>query len=131
MAQVDLTSPKLVVAGPFGVAETGTTFVAVHVPAKTFVPPYGVSVVITTLLDGGTPSIDIGDGDNTDGLVDTTDITETTAATYAGTETNTAAYSGTGRYYASADTIDCILATGLTAGVFYVYATLWDVEDPM
>lgn len=129
MAQYRLGEPTLVVAGPFGTAQTNSTFAAVDVPAGTFVPPYGVTVIVTTLLDGGSPSIDVGDGDNTDGWVDTADVTETSTGTYSGTETNTAAYAVNGRYYASADTIDVVLATGLTAGVFYVTALLYDVED--
>jgi hypothetical protein len=128
MAQISLgDNPRLVVAGPYGVAQTGTTFAALDVPAGTFIPPYGVSVIVTTLLDGGSPSIEIGDAD-TDGWVATEDITETTAATYTGTATNSA-ISPTGKYYASADTLDCILAASLTAGVFYVTALMYDVED--
>ena len=127
MAQQRLGLPTLVVGGPYGVAQTNTTFAAIHIPAKTFIPPFGVSVIVTTLLDGGTPSIEIGDAD-TDGWVATEDITETTAGVYTGTGTNSAK-SVTGEYYATADTLDCILATGLTAGVFYVTALMYDLED--
>src|SRR3990167_2129782 len=115
MAQVRLGNPTLVIAGPFGVPETNTTFAAIDIPAGSFLPCYAVNVIITTLLDGGTPSIDVGDGDDDDGWVDTTEITETGAGTYGSVA---AAYAVTGKYYSAADTIDVVLATGLTAGVF-------------
>lgn len=204
MAQKRLSSPTLVVAGPFGPAQTATTFPAVEVPAKTFVA--SVKVLVTTLLSGGSPSIDVGDGSDADGWVDTLQITEGAVGLYDGKRATTeangtativngqttiavthglgvtpgvndivvtpkanwgtltefwvtdptstdfditgdadpgedvafawqanvlvhadAAYYG-GKYYATADTIDVVLATGLTAGVFYIIAELWDIS---
>lgn len=203
MAYKRLGSPILVVAGPFGVPETNTTFPAIEVPASHWVSRVGV--LVTTLLGGGTPSIDVGDGDDADGWVDSLHITETATGFYTGkrktvegngtativngqttiavthglgttpgvndivltpkanwgnaadwwvtdptstdfditTSTNPgedvafawqanvfvhadAAYYG-GKYYASADTIDVVLATGLTSGVFYVVAEMWNL----
>lgn len=113
-----------VIGGPYGVPETNTTFCAVEVPAGSFVPAYGVSVLITTILDGGTPSMTIGDPTAADGWLTSANITETTVGAYnsvAGT------YSVTGKYYPTAGVINCALATGLTAGVFYVVAEILDV----
>jgi hypothetical protein len=122
---------RFLVSRVLGVPETNTTAVALDIPAGSYIPPKGVSVIITTGLDGGTPSIDIGDLDNDDGWVDTTDITETSAGTYSGLAANTAAYSDTGRYYASANQITAKIATGLTAGAFYVVAQVLDLADPV
>lgn len=119
---------KTRVCGPFGVPETNTTFVVTEIPAGTFIPPYGVVVDVRTLLDGGTPSIDIGDADDADIWVDTTNITETTVGCYAGTAAAGATQAPTGRYYATANSIKCVLATGLTAGVFYVHVQMLDVS---
>lgn len=203
MAYKRLGDPVLVVAGPFGVPETNSTFPAIEVPANTWVDHVGV--LVTTLLGGGTPSIDVGDGDDADGWVDTLHITETATGYYTGkrktveangtatiangqtaivvthslgttpgandimvtpvanwgsgaefwvhtmtstqftitTDTNPgedwafawqanvfvhadAAYYG-GKYYAAADTLDVVLATGLTSGVFYVIARMWNL----
>jgi hypothetical protein len=129
MAYKSIEGYKTLVCGPFGVAETNTTFVVCPIPAETFIPPYGVVVDVRTLLDGGTPSIDIGDADDADIWVDTTNITETTVGTYAGTAAAGATQAPTGRYYSAANSIKCVLATGLTAGVFYVYVTMLDVAD--
>lgn len=128
MAYKRLGDPVHVVAGPFGVAQTNTTFVVTEIPAGTFIPPYGVTVNVTTLLDGGTPSIDIGDADDADIWVDTTNITETSVGCYAGTAAAGATQAPTGRYYSAANSIKCVLATGLTAGVFYVHVTMFDVS---
>ena len=110
-------------------ADTGTTVAIIDVPAGTYIPPYGVGIVVETLFDGGTPSLDIGDGDTADGWIDSTDITEVTAATYAGTEANTGAYAQAGKYYSAADTIDAVVSASLTAGEAYVFAHLIPVSD--
>ena len=110
-------------------SDTGTTVAVLDVPAHTFIPPYGVSVVITTLLAGGTESLDVGDGDDGDGWVDSTDITETGTGTFSGTEANTGAYAVAGKYYSAADTIDVVVNASLTAGEAYVLATMVNVAD--
>lgn len=110
-------------------ADTGTTVPIIDVPAGTLIPPKGVVCVVTTLFSGGSPLIDIGDGDNTDGWIDQTDITAGTVGTYSGDETSTAAYIDNGRYYSSADTIDAIVSAGLAAGEAYVFAYMINVSD--
>lgn len=110
------------------VADTGTTVAAVEIPAGTFVPPYGVTVYIPEAWAGGTPSIDVGDGDDADGWVDTLDVTETTIGTYSGSETNSP-IAVRGKYYASADTIDVVLAASSTAGTAYIFVLGYDLSD--
>jgi hypothetical protein len=103
--------------------DAATTAQVLEIPAKTQVLKVWVQIV--TALAGGSPSLDIGDGDNTDGWVDTTEITEGTTGTYFGA----AEYSTTGKYYATADTIDAVVATGLTSGKAYVFAWVLPVGD--
>lgn len=121
---------KWVRSRQFTFADKNSTKAVLDVPAKTFIPPLGVVVVITTAFSGGTPTIDAGDGANPDGWVDNTDVTEGTKGAYAGTETNTAAYSGSGKFYETADTIDVVLPDeAITAGEGYVLAYMLDVSD--
>lgn len=110
-------------------ADTGATVAILDVPAGTLIPPYGVICVVTTLCAGGTPLIDIGDGDDEDGWIDQDDLTATSTGTYAGDETTTAHYAITGKYYSSADTIDAVVSASMTAGEAYVFAYLIDVSD--
>ena len=110
-------------------ADTGTTVAVMDVPAGTLIPAYGVGVVVTEAFAGGTPALDVGDGDNDDGFVDTNDITETTVGAYWGDETTTAAYAAGGRYYATADTIDVVVSSSLTNGTAYVVVNYWDMTD--
>lgn len=110
-------------------ADTNSTVAILDVPAYTLIPPWGVICVVTTLFAGGTPLIDIGDGDNADGWIDQGDLTATSTGTYAGTETNTAAYAQAGKYYSSGDTIDAVVSASLSAGEAYVFAYMIDVKD--
>lgn len=107
-------------------ADTNTTVAILDVPAGTLIPPHGIMIQVTTLFAGGTPSIDIGDGADPDGWIDTTAITEATAGPYADVD---AALAITGKYYAAEDTIDAVVATGLTAGKAYVFAYMINVAD--
>jgi hypothetical protein len=107
-------------------ADTNTTAVVLDIPANTFIPPFGVTIVILTAFAGGTPSLDVGDSAAADGWIDTTEITEVTPGTYSGVA---AAFAVTGKYYAAADAIEVVVATGLTAGKAYILAHLIDVED--
>ena len=107
-------------------ADTGATVAILDVPAGTFIPPHGIAIVVETAFAGGTPSLDIGDGDDTDGWIDTTGITEGTPATYADVD---AAYAEAGKYYADADTIDAVVSASLTAGAAYVFAFMVPVAD--
>jgi hypothetical protein len=114
----------------FTFADKNSTKAVLDVPANTFIPSLGVVLLITTLFAGGTPTIDVGDGTNTDGWIDNTDVTVGTVGAYAGTETNTAAFSGTGKLYTAADTIDVILPNeAITAGAAYAMAYMIDVSD--
>jgi len=108
-------------------ADTNTTKPVIDVPAKTLVT--NVILVVTEAFAGGTPSIDIGDGDDPDGWIDTDDVTETTIGAYCGDETTTAAYANSRKYYPTADTIDAVIATGLTNGTAYVLAHMVDLKD--
>ncbi|MFQ5592335.1 MAG: hypothetical protein ACE5HE_14330 [Phycisphaerae bacterium] len=107
--------------------DTNTTVHAITVPAGSFVPPYGVTLYVAEVFAGGTPSLDVGDGSDTDGWVDTTDVTETTAGCYSGTEANTGAYAATGKVYTAEDTIDVVVSASLTGGTAYVIADVQDI----
>lgn len=107
-------------------SDTGTTVAIIDVPAGTFIPPHGIAIVVETAFAGGTPSLDIGDGGDPDGWIDTTAITEATPGTYADVD---AAYAAAGKYYSSADTIDAVVSASLTAGEAYVFAYLIPVAD--
>jgi hypothetical protein len=107
-------------------ADTGTTVPVLDVPANTLIPPFGVVIEVVTLFAGGSPSLDIGDTDDSDGWIDTTEITEATVGTYGG---HTNAYALNGKVYTAADTIDAVMAASATAGKAYVYAFMIDVSD--
>ena len=89
---------------------------------------------MTTAFAGGTPSIDVGDGDDADGWIDTDDITEGTPGSYRGLQTeganiHTEAYAVAGKYYTAADTIDATLSAGLTAGEGYIVARMIRLDE--
>ena len=109
-------------------ADTNSTVEAVVVPAGAFVIPFGVTVYVAELLDGGTPKLNVGDGTTADGFVDEDDITATTVGCYTGTSGN-AAYSDTGRFYATTDTIDVAVSAGLTDGTAYICVRYWDLSS--
>lgn len=118
--------PRLYISRAITEADTNTTAQVIEIPAGTYIPPYGVWILVAEVFAGGTPSLDVGDGTTADGWVDTTEITETTLGSYAGVA---AAYAVTGKLYSSADTIDVVVATGLTGGTAYVFALGYDVSD--
>jgi len=126
---VILTGPNIVTSRAITEADTGNTVVVAEIPADSFVPPYGVTVYIPEVLAGGTESLDIGDGDDVDGWIDSTDITETSTGTYSGTEANTGAYAVAGKYYSSADTIDAVVSASLSGGTAYVFVMYYDFSD--
>lgn len=125
--QVQAQGDRHVVSRLISSADAATTVQAIDVPAGTLVK--SVWLVITTAITGGSPSWNVGDGDDTDGWIATADITEATAGTYKGIAANTASYSNTGRYYASADTIDVIVTTGMTAGSAFLVASMIPVDE--
>lgn len=124
--QQSLTGMRIVTSEAITHADNGSTVLAVEVPAGTWVPPYGVTIYVAEAFVGGTPSIDVGDGDNDDGWVDTTEITEATPGCYTGVA---AAYAIAGKYYSAADTIDAVVAdTTLTDGTAYIMVQMLDVS---
>lgn len=107
-------------------ADTNSTVAVLDVPANTLIPPFGVVLKMVTACAGGSPSIDIGDGSDTDGWIDTTEITESGTDTYGG---HTNAYALNGKVYTTADTIDAVVSASMTAGKGYVIAYMVDVSD--
>jgi hypothetical protein len=104
--------------------------VVMDIPAGTFIPAYGVAIQILTAFAGGTPSLDVGDGDDPDGWVDSLDITEGTEATYTGGATNSD-LADSGKYYAADGQLAVVVSASLTAGKAYVLAHLIDMSDLM
>lgn len=119
-----LGSFRTIVSRAITQADTNATTELFEIPAGTWVPPYGVSLEITEVFAGGTPSIDVGDAD-TDGWIDTTEVTEGTTGTYTGIA---AAFATTGKYYGTKDTLDVTLSAGLTNGTGYVVMRYWDLS---
>lgn len=126
MAQSIFQGMRTVVSRDITLADTNTTATVIEVPAGTYIPPYGVTVLITTAFAGGTPSCTVGDGDDVDGWLTSADITETTAGAYASAA---GAYAIAGKYYAAADTIDIVVATGMTSGNGRVIVQMLDVSE--
>jgi hypothetical protein len=107
-------------------ADTNGTVVVIEIPAGTFIPAFGVAIEILTAFAGGTPSLDVGDGDTADGWIDTTEITEVTPGTYTGVA---AGFAVAGKYYAAAGQIQVVVSASLTDGKAYVLAHLLNVAD--
>lgn len=126
MAQKALQAGEWLVSDPITSADANTTKVCLDIAAKTMV--LEVIVIVTTLLAGGTPSLDIGDADDADSWVDTLDITEATAGSYRGSATNSP-YSITGKYYPTGGQIKAVVATGLTSGSAVVCARILRLAD--
>lgn len=126
MSQSKLYEPYVVVSDPITEANTGATVQAVDVPAGALVTE--VVFLVTEAFAGGTPSVDVGDGDDADGWVDTLDITEGTIGSYRGGATNSP-LSVTGKYYPDADTIDAVVSAGLTDGTGYVVARMIRLDE--
>lgn len=120
-----IEGPRVIVSRAITQADANTTVAAIEIPAKSFIPPYGVSVYVAEAWAGGTPSHDVGDTD-ADGWVKTADITEATPGTYSSVD---AAYAVTGKYYATADTIDITVAASGSDGTTYVIARYYDFSD--
>ena len=126
MAQQPIVGPTLIISAAITEANTNSTVNAIEIPAGAFIPPYGVSVEIVEVLAGGTPSLDVGDSGDPDGWVDSTEITEGTLGTCSGIASDLAV---TGKYYASADQIEVVVATGLTGGTAYIIMRYYDFGD--
>tara|TARA_R100000231_G_scaffold47840_2_gene40966 strand:- start:10696 stop:11151 length:456 start_codon:yes stop_codon:yes gene_type:complete len=91
----------------------------IKVPAQTLVTHVALEV---TTAEGGTLTVDVGDGDNTDGYLDGVNANATAAyLTVAGTD----AYEA-GKYYTAADTIDIVLNNAADAAVMKLTAVMVD-----
>lgn len=100
---------------------------ALSIPAKSLVMAVGMEVVTA---EGGTLTVDIGDGSDTDGWLDgvngNTVASYCSAATLAEGTPNTFVGYGAGKYYSVADTIDVITVNAADAAVVRVWALVVD-----
>lgn len=101
----------------------GDILEVISLPAKTYV--LGVGLDVTT-AEGGTCTVDIGDGSDGDGYLDGVDAN--TVASYAtglalaeGTPNTIVGYSN-GKYYSAADTIDLTMVNAMDAAVVRLWA---------
>lgn len=107
-------------------ADTASTVRCFTVPAGTWIPAYGVSVLVLTAMGGGSPSYTVGDSAAVDTWLASADITEGTAGSYNSVAQGA---SPTGKYYASADHISIVITTGLTSGECKVAIEYYDLSD--
>jgi hypothetical protein len=108
-------------AGATALAD-GDILEVIRVPAKTLVLAVGLDV---TTAEGGTCTIDVGDGATVDGYLDGVDAN--TVASYCSTLA-AEAFDG-GKYYAAADTIDVKFINAADAAVMRVWALLVDCNS--
>lgn len=108
---------------------SGDVLEALPLPAKSLVMAVGLDV---TTAEGGTLTIDVGDGSDTDGYLDGVDAN--TVASYAsalalaeGTPNTVVGY-GAGKYYSAADTIDVKLVNAADAAVVRLWALVVDAS---
>ena len=106
---------------------SGDVLEVIQLPAKTYVMAVGLDV---TTAEGGTLTIDIGDGTTADGYLDGVDAN--TVASYASTlaltegAPNTVTGYSAGKYYAAADTIDVKTVNAADAAVMRLWALVVD-----
>jgi hypothetical protein len=100
---------------------------AIRIPAKSLVMAVGMDVVTA---EGGTLTVDIGDGTDADGWLDgvnaNTVASYCSAAALAEGTPNTFVGYGAGKYYSAADTIDVITVNAADAAVVRVWALVAD-----
>ena len=105
----------------------GDVLEVLSLPAKTYVMQVGLDV---TTAEGGTLTIDVGDGSDPDGFLD--GVNANTAASYATalalTEAspNTVTGYSNGKYYSAADTIDVKTVNTADAAVMRLWALVID-----
>lgn len=118
---------KEVLALDYDYDDTGTGL-QIPIDATTAAPIFVESVfhIVRTAFAGGTPSVDVGDGADADGWVDTLSITETSAGNVARSSpaANSEAYTA-GKLYTSGDNITVTLSASLTAGAATVLADIY------
>lgn len=106
---------------------SGDVLEVIQLPAKTYVLAVGLDV---TTAEGGTLTIDIGDGSAADGYLD--GVNANTVASYASTlaltegAPNTVTGYSAGKYYAAADTIDVKTVNAADAAVMRLWALVAD-----
>ena len=94
----------------------------IRVPANTLVTNVALNV---TTAEGGTLTIDVGDGDNPDGYLDGVNGNATAAyLTVAGTDAFEA-----GKFYTAADTIDVKINNAADAAVMTLTAVMVDCSE--
>lgn len=98
----------------------------ISIPAGAFV--LAVTHVVTT-VEGGTCTYSIGDGATTAGYVSAANgNTATNASSFNATTTPTF---GVGKYYAAADTVDVLLASGTAAAVKIAISVTYALTAPL
>ena len=91
----------------------------IKVPANTLVTHVALNV---TTAEGGTLTVDVGDGDNPDGYLDGVNANATAAyLTVAGTDAFEA-----GKFYTAADTIDIVINNAAATAVMKLTAVMVD-----
>ena len=101
---------------------SGDILEVIRVPANTLVTNVALNV---TTAEGGTLTVDVGDGSNDDGYIDGVNANATAAyITVAGTD----AYEQ-GRFYTAADTIDVKLNNAADAAVMTLTAVMGDCSE--
>ena len=94
----------------------------IRVPANTYVTNVALNV---TTAEGGTLTVDVGDGDNPDGYLDGVNANATAAyLTVAGTD----AYES-GKFYTAADTIDVVTVNAADTAVMTLTAVMVDCSE--
>ena len=95
-----------------------------EIPAQTLI--MSSCIVVSTLWTGTSPTLDLGDEDDADQLVDNTDVTATTANAYWGSATD--AFEGA--WYPAAKRIYLTIGgTSLTAGVAFGVLQCLDLSE--
>ena len=101
---------------------SGDILEVIRVPANTLVTNVALNV---TTAEGGTLTVDVGDGSNDDGYIDGVNANATAAyITVAGSD----AYEQ-GRFYTAADTIDVKLNNAADAAVMTLTAVMVDCSE--
>lgn len=94
----------------------GDVMEVIQLPAKTAVLAVGLDV---TTAEGGTCTVDVGDGADADGYLDGVDANA--VASYSHLDSATLGYAA-GKYYSSADTIDLTMVNAMDAAVVRLWA---------
>ena len=127
LMSVDLDFPAIVAArstASLTALGAADSLQVLQIPAKTYVLVAGIDV---TTAEGGTLTLDLGDGDDMDGWLDGVD--GNAVASYDPTKTLAEAapntivgYSVGGKYYSAADTIDLTMVNATDTAVMRVWA---------